>query len=58
MITFQRTAQFGPGYRVYFSRQGRTIYLLLGGGTKGTQKADIRKAQRLANLLKAMKHEN
>jgi putative addiction module killer protein len=43
---------FGPGYRVYFTRQGRTIYLLLGGGTKRSQKADIRKAQRLAKLLK------
>ena len=37
---------FGPGYRVYFGRSGRTVVVLLGGGSKRTQKADIRNAQR------------
>jgi putative addiction module killer protein len=32
---------FGPGYRVYYGRQGRTIIILLGGGNKRRQDADI-----------------
>jgi putative addiction module killer protein len=36
----------GPGYRVYFGQQGNIILLLLCGGSKGTQAADIRRATR------------
>jgi len=32
---------FGPGYRVYFGRDGKTIIVLLGGGSKRRQDADI-----------------
>jgi putative addiction module killer protein len=32
---------FGPGYRVYFGRDGRTLIILLGGGSKRRQGADI-----------------
>jgi putative addiction module killer protein len=35
----------GPGYRVYFSEQERTILLLLLGGSKRTQDKDIKKAK-------------
>lgn len=35
---------FGPGYRVYYAREGRVIYLLLNGGDKSTQKRDIKAA--------------
>ena len=38
----------GPGYRVYFMRRGRTVYLLLCGGDKSTQKRDIKRAKRMA----------
>lgn len=34
----------GPGYRVYFARVGGTVVLLLCGGVKGTQRADIARA--------------
>lgn len=34
----------GPGYRIYYAQQGKCIVLLLCGGSKRTQKADIRKA--------------
>ena len=36
---------FGPGYRVYFGWDGRTVVILLGGGTKKRQQADIEAAQ-------------
>ena len=42
----------GPGYRVYFTRRGKTIYLLLLGGDKSWQKRDIRQAIEMAQSLK------
>ena len=42
---------YGPGYRVYFKRQGRTVVVLLAGGDKRTQSADIETALRLARNL-------
>jgi putative addiction module killer protein len=36
---------FGPGYRVYFGQDGRSLVLLLAGGTKASQTRDIRRAQ-------------
>lgn len=35
---------YGPGYRLYYARQDETIYLLLCGGNKSSQQADIRLA--------------
>jgi len=37
---------FGPGYRVYYGREGRHKFLLLLGGDKSTQSKDIRLAKR------------
>ncbi len=37
----------GPGYRVYYSRQGETVYLLLCGGDKSSQSRDIKQAKKL-----------
>ncbi|HWV96375.1 MAG TPA: type II toxin-antitoxin system RelE/ParE family toxin [Xanthobacteraceae bacterium] len=39
---------YGPGYRIYFTRRGKTITILLCGGDKKTQRRDILTAQRLA----------
>lgn len=39
---------YGPGYRVYFLQHGETVVLLLAGGTKKTQDADIVRAKQLA----------
>lgn len=39
---------YGPGYRVYFRQYGEVLVLLLAGGTKKTQEADIAKAKKLA----------
>ena len=41
----------GPGYRVYFTRRGDRVIILLAGGTKRTQPADIAKAVEIANQL-------
>jgi len=38
---------FGPGFRLYFGKEDRTIILLLLGGDKSSQTGNIRKAQRL-----------
>lgn len=42
---------YGPGYRVYFVRHGRQVIVVLAGGTKRTQSADIRMALQLARNL-------
>jgi putative addiction module killer protein len=41
----------GPGYRVYFTIEGRVLIILLCGGEKRTQKRDIKKAKALAAKL-------
>ena len=41
----------GPGYRAYFTRRGKTVYLLLLGGDKSTQKRDIKRAIEMAHEL-------
>ena len=41
----------GPGYRVYFVRHGPVVVILLCGGDKKTQHADIAKAKMLARKL-------
>jgi putative addiction module killer protein len=43
---------YGPRYRVYYKRTHRTVYLLLCGGTKSTQAADIKRAIAMAADLK------
>ena len=35
---------YGPGYRVYFGKDGEQVVILLGGGTKQRQQSDIRLA--------------
>ena len=42
---------YGPGYRVYFKRIGSEVVILLAGGDKRTQAADIKTALRLARSL-------
>lgn len=41
----------GPGYRVYFTRVGSAVYILLCGGDKSSQKADIKRAKEMASQL-------
>jgi putative addiction module killer protein len=48
---------FGPGYRVYFGRQGTRLVILLAGGTKQRQQEDIAQAKRLWQDYKASRTE-
>ncbi|WP_150292914.1 MULTISPECIES: type II toxin-antitoxin system RelE/ParE family toxin [Pseudomonas] len=41
----------GVGYRVYFTLRGRKIVILLAGGDKSSQDADIRRAKKLAKEI-------
>ena len=43
---------YGPGYRVYYKQKGAELILLLMGGDKSTQEADIKSALALAAELK------
>jgi putative addiction module killer protein len=42
---------FGPGYRLYFTRKGERLILLLCGGDKSSLVADIAKAQTMAREI-------
>ena len=42
---------YGPGYRVYYKKQGQKVVILLAGGDKSTQAKDIKIALRLAKNL-------
>ena len=46
---------FGPGYRIYFGQDGGALVVLLGGGTKKRQAADIQLAQERWRDYKARK---
>ena len=41
---FEYRIDFGPGYRIYFGRDGDALIVLLGGGTKARQQHDIESA--------------
>jgi len=42
---FEYKIDFGPGYRVYFGKEGDTLVILIRGGTKKRQQQDIAAAQ-------------
>lgn len=46
---------WGPGYRVYLAKDGETLIVLLGGGAKRRQQADIARAMELHAEYKARK---
>jgi putative addiction module killer protein len=41
----------GPGYRIYFTRIGARVLLLLVGGSEASQRADVRRAQQMVESL-------
>lgn len=54
---FQLRLDFGPGYRVYFGKDGERVVILLGGGTKKRQQSDIDAAHVLWREYRARKKE-
>lgn len=46
---------WGPGYRVYLAKDGDALMILLGGGTKKRQQADIERAKAMFAEYKARK---
>lgn len=42
---YELRVNFGPGYRIYCSKIGARVILLLGGGDKSTQDRDIKKCK-------------
>lgn len=54
---FELRLDFGPGYRIYFGKDGETLVILLGGGTKKRQQVDIEAAQTLWQEYKKRKRE-
>lgn len=45
---FEMRIDYGPGYRIYFMRRGMVVVVLLAGGNKNTQNADISRAIAIA----------
>lgn len=48
---FEMREHFGPDWRMYYIKRGTTLIVMLGGGDKSTQSADIAKAIKLAASL-------
>ena len=48
---FEMREHFGPGWRMYYVQRGETLIVMLVGGDKSTQQADIRRAIVLAKSL-------
>ena len=42
---YEQKIDFGPGYRIYFGKDGDTLVILLGGGTQKRQNSDIQTAR-------------
>jgi putative addiction module killer protein len=48
---FEMREHFGPGWRMYYVQRGDVLIVMLGGGDKSTQRADIRLAVHRAAML-------
>lgn len=54
---FERRIHFGPGYRIYFGKDGDALIILLGGGTKSRQQDNIKAARDLWHEYRRRIHE-
>lgn len=48
---FEMREHFGPGYRMYYTERKGIMVIMIGGGDKGSQKKDIKKAKKLAKEI-------
>ena len=54
---WEARVMFGPGYRIYFGKDGDSIIVLLAGGDKGSQAKDIARARGFwRDYLEAKRH--
>ena len=53
----ERRIDYGPGYRIYFGRDGQKLIVLVGGGTKSRQSRDIKNAQEIWAEYKRTKNK-
>ncbi|MDP3439379.1 MAG: addiction module killer protein [Azonexus sp.] len=49
---FGMREHFGPGWRMYYVQRGTVLIVMLGGGDKSTQAADITQSVKLAATIK------
>jgi putative addiction module killer protein len=55
---FEYKIDFGPGYRIYFGKDGESIVIILGGGKKKRQQQDINTAKAYWQDYKARKRRS
>ena len=55
---FEYRVDFGPGYRIYFGKDGERLVILLGGGSKSRQRSDIVAAAARWQEYKKRKKQN
>jgi putative addiction module killer protein len=48
---YEMREHFGPGWRMYYVKRGRVLIVMLGGGDKSSQAADIKRAVKIAAQL-------
>ncbi len=48
---YEMREHFGPGWRMYYLQRGQTLIVMLGGGDKSSQSADIKKAIAIAATI-------
>lgn len=48
---FEMREHFGPGWRMYYVKRGSVLIVMLGGGEKSSQSADVAKAVKLAATI-------
>ena len=48
---FEMREHFGPGWRMYYTKRGETLIVMLGGGDKSSQERDIAKAKQRETAL-------
>ena len=48
---YEMREYFGPGWRMYYVKRGDVLIVMLGGGSKSTQRSDIAVAKQRAALL-------
>lgn len=51
---FEMREHFGPGWRMYYAKRGDVLIVMLGGGDKTTQAADIAKAIKLTAIMEGL----